>query len=39
MKRCPCCGYLTINDSNYKLFGATEERFLNMVGPPHGDEI
>ena len=78
MKRCPCCDYLTIDDSdeiitdicdvcfwqydevaqnmpnsiigankvslntakkNYMLFGVTEERFLNMVCPPYGDEI
>lgn len=63
MRRCPCCGYLTIDDSyevaqdkpdinigpnkvslntakkNYKLFGASEERFLNMVRLPYKDEI
>ena len=78
MKRCPCCGFLTIDDSdeiitdicevcfwqydevaqnvpdsilgankvslntakkNYKLFGAMEERFLNMVRSPYEDEI
>ena len=78
MKRCPCCGYLTIDDSdevitdicevcfwqydevaqsmpdkiigpnnvslniakkNYKLFGAIEERFLNMVRLPYGEEM
>ena len=78
MKRCPCCGYLTINDideiitdicevcfwqydeaahnnpdrvigankislntakKNYKLLGAVEERFLNIVRSPHQDEL
>lgn len=77
MKRCPCCGYLTIDDSyevitdicevcfwqydetaqdlpdriigpnktslntaqkNYKLYGASEKRFLNRVRPPYEDE-
>ena len=78
MKRCPCCGYLTIDDSdnvitdicevcfwqydevaqnvpdviigannvslnmareNFKIFGAVEECFLNMVRPPYKDEL
>lgn len=53
MKRCPCCGYLTIDATdeleqirchntakkNYKLFGATEERFINMVRPPYENNI
>ena len=78
MKRCPCCGYATINDDsemitdicevcfwqydevaqnnpdkaigpnkislnmakeNYKLFGAVEERFLNVVRLPHENEL
>ena len=78
MKRCPCCGYLTIDDSdevitdicevcfwqydevaqdmpdriigpnkvslnsarmNYKLFGASQECFLNTVRPPREYEI
>ena len=78
MKRCPCCGYLTIDDfyevitdicevcfwqydevaqskpdmsigpnkvslntakKNYKLFGASEERFINKVRLPYEDEI
>lgn len=78
MKRCPCCGYLTIDDTvgyvtdicdvcfwqydevaqnmpdriigankvslntamkNYKLFGAVEEHFMNMVRQPREDEI
>ncbi|MBQ7065904.1 MAG: glycosyltransferase [Lachnospiraceae bacterium] len=78
MKRCPCCGYLTIDDSeniitdicdvcfwqydevaqnapdsiigannvslnmakkNFKLIKAVEERFLDMVRPPHEDEL
>lgn len=78
MKRCPCCGCLTMDDSdemitdicdvcfwqydemaqnmpnriigankvslnaakkNYKLFGAVEERFMNMVRAPYEDEI
>lgn len=78
MKRCPCCGYLTIDDTNeviddicevcfwqydevaqdmpdkiigannvslntakknYILFGAVEERFINMVRKPYADEI
>ncbi len=78
MKRCPCCGYLTIDDSdniitdicdvcfwqydevaqnapdsiigansvsfniakkNFKLMGAIEERFLNMVRTPYEDEL
>ena len=77
-KRCPCCGYLTINNAdevivdicevcywqydevseekpdkiigpnrvslntarkNYKLFGASEECFKNIVRLPHKDEI
>lgn len=78
MKRCPCCGCLTIDDSNniitdicdvcfwqcdevaqnvpdnitgankvslnmaknnFKLFGAVEKRFLDMVRPPYEDEL
>lgn len=78
MKRCPCCGYLTIDDccavitdvcevcfwqydegaqdkpdkiigpnkvslntakNNYKLLGAIEERFINMVRMPYEDEL
>ena len=78
MRRCPCCGYLTIDDSNniitdicdvcywqydevaqnipdkvigankvslntaqknYKLFGAVEKCFLNLVRAPYEDEL
>lgn len=78
MKRCPCCGYLTIDDcckvitdvcevcfwqydevaqdkpdkvvgankvslntakKNYKLLGAIEERFKNVVRLPYEDEL
>jgi len=78
MRRCPCCGYLTIDDSekvisdicevcfwqydevsqkrpndiigankvsldtakkNYQLFGAVEQRFVDMVRLPYKDEI
>lgn len=78
MKRCPCCGYLTIDNSceavtdicevcfwqydevaqkmpdkiigpnrvslnmaknNYKIFGASEERFQKMVRLPYDYEI
>ena len=78
MKRCPCCGYLTIDDccevitdvcevcfwqydevaqdkpdkivgsnkvslntakKNYRLLGAIEERFINMVRLPYEDEL
>lgn len=78
MKRCPCCGYLTIDTTNevitdicevcfwqydvtaqnmpdriigpnkmslntarenYKLFGAVERRFLEMIRLPYEDEM
>lgn len=78
MKRCPCCGYLTIDDSyhiitdicevcfwqydevaqnssdriigankvslnmakkNFKIFGAVEERFKEMVRLPYDNEL
>ena len=78
MKRCPCCGYLTIDDwcevitdicevcfwqydeichdnpdritgpnrvslntakKNYKLYGAVEERFAELVRPPKKEEL
>ena len=78
MRRCPCCGYLTIDDweevitdicevcfwqyyeechdkpnriigpnnvslntarKNYKLFGASEERFINVIRPPYKNEL
>ena len=78
VKKCPCCGYLTIDDSdeiitdiyevcfwqydevahnklniaigansvslsiareNFKLFGASERRFINNVRPPFNDQL